>query len=232
MSEKLILPTGALMLIGPVLLVVVWANSADTRLAEAEAATDAAAVQVAVAKEANEAYCTPALKQILRRVLLSCGLIGGRAGRGCQPVDAKAVATMSGDDFNALFLPMQHRGGIIQFDQGSGELDAADQALVNRIFAERRGASYFLVVSRASPEGSVATNRALSKQRAERVLTHLQQMFNDPDLERQVGLLWLGEEFAQLSESFCDWQRSGQSEACRPEDLNRSAFITWIDCRL
>ena len=61
---------------------------------------------------------------------------------------------------------------------------------------------------------------------------NLQQTFNDPDLERQVGLLWLGEEYAQLPDNFCNWQRSGTSESCTSEDLNRSAFVTWIDCRL
>ena len=54
----------------------------------------------------------------------------------------------------------------------------------------------------------------------------------DPELERQVGLLWLGEEYAQLDPSFCHWRRSGPESACRPEDLNRSAFVAWIDCRL
>lgn len=37
---------------------------------------------------------------------------------------------MSGTDFNALFVPMHDRGGIVEFDQGSGELDEADKALV------------------------------------------------------------------------------------------------------
>jgi hypothetical protein len=47
-----------------------------------------------------------------------------------------------------------------------------------------------------------------------------------------VGLLWLGEEYAQLEANFCAWQRSGSAEACKAEDLNRSAFLAWIDCRL
>ena len=147
-------------------------------------------------------------------------------------MDAKNVATMSGDDFNALFIPMLNRGGIIQFDQGSEELDEQDEALVDKIFSRRGGASYFFVVSRASPEGAVTRNRELSRQRAEGVMSHLTSTFNDPDLEKQVGLLWLGEEFAQLDPSFCKWERSGSPETCSLEGLNRSAFITWIDCRL
>ncbi len=147
-------------------------------------------------------------------------------------MDAKKLATMSGDDFNALFIPMRERGGIVQFDQGSDELDNEDRELIENVFTKRRGASYFFVVARASPEGAVARNRELSRNRAENVLAHLKRKFNDPDLESQVGLLWLGEEYAQLEPDFCKWYRSGPTENCRLEDLNRSAFITWIDCRL
>ncbi|HJL17351.1 MAG TPA: hypothetical protein RMH99_16910 [Sandaracinaceae bacterium LLY-WYZ-13_1] len=217
----------------PAVLVTAWVSSAEGRLAEMEAAelTDDAP-EVAVARAANEAYCTPELQQILRRVLLSCGLIGGAGGRGCQPVEARNVATMDDADFNALFVPMQERGGIVQYEQGSAELEEADEALIDRVFADRRGASYFFVVSRASPEGSTETNRELSRQRAEAVMTHLEETFADPELEREVGLLWLGEEYAQLDPSFCDWNRSGGADACATEDLNRSAFIAWIDCRL
>jgi hypothetical protein len=187
---------------------------------------------VAVAQEANEAYCTPELKQILRRVLASCGLLGGAGGRGCQPLEAKNVATMSGNDFNALFLPMKGRGGIVQFELNSAALDAGDTQLTDKVFAERGGASYFFVVARASQDGATEKNRELSKQRATAVMDHLTTAFDDPDLQKQVGLLWLGEEYAQLDPSFCQWQRSGGVSECKPEDLNRSAFLAWIDCRL
>lgn len=223
---------GLVALLIPVILIASWQNGAEARLADAEAELAASDVPaVATAAAADEAYCTPQLRQILRRVLTSCGLIGG-SGRGCQPADARSVATMSGDDFNSLFLPMRERGGIIQFDQASTELDGGDTQLVDRVFADRRGASYFFVVSRASPEGSVETNRELSRSRAETVMTHLRDTFHDPELDRQVGLLWLGEEYAQLDPSFCSWQRSGDDAACEPADLNRSAFVAWIDCVL
>lgn len=212
-------------------LVVRWTSQASVRLQAAEAEA-LEAPQVAVAAEAHEEYCTPRLQKILRRVLTSCGLIQGAAGRGCEPVDAKSVATMSGDDFNALFLPMKERGSIVQFDKAAADLDELDLSTVDSTFADRGGASYFFVVSRASPEGSEESNRELSRARAEAVLQHLKEKFQDPELDRQVGLLWLGEEFAQLDPSFCDWKRSGADEACSPEDLNRSAFITWIDCTL
>jgi outer membrane protein OmpA-like peptidoglycan-associated protein len=214
------------------LLVRGWISSAEARLVEAEANKDAEPPKVAVAQAANEEYCTPALKKVLRRVLQSCGLLQAAAGRGCQPVDAKNVATMNGDDFNALFIPMRERGSIVQFDLDGAELDANDLALVDKVFADRRGASYFFVVARASPEGSVEHNRELSRARAEAVLGHLAETFQDPNLEREVGLLWLGEEYAQLDPSFCQWQRSGEAATCEPEDLNRSAFLTWVDCRL
>ena len=52
------------------------------------------------------------------------------------------------------------------------------------------------------------------------------------DLDKQVGLLWLGNEFAQLSKDYCDWTSSGKKEKCSAETINRSAFVSWVDCRL
>jgi outer membrane protein OmpA-like peptidoglycan-associated protein len=232
MTRTISLLLALAMLLLPAVLVRAWTQSAKARLASAEAAAAGKPAQVAVAAEANESYCTPELKQVLRRVLQSCGLLASGGGRGCQPVDAKNVATMTGADFNALFLPMKDRGAIVQFDKKSGELDPNDSALIDTIFADRRGASYFFVVARASPEGAEGFNRELSRSRAEAVLKHLQDTFHDPDLQQQVGLLWLGEEYAQLDPSFCRWKRSGSSAECLPEELNRSAFITWVDCTL
>jgi outer membrane protein OmpA-like peptidoglycan-associated protein len=173
---------------------------------------------------ADVGYCSPELKKILRRVLMSCGLVGGDAARGCQPVQAKNVATMTGSDFNALFRPMKERGGIIQFDLDKSELDAGDLTLVDKVFADQRGASWFFVVARSSPEGSIVHNRDLSKGRAESVMKHLRERFKDPDLDKEVGMLWLGEEFAQLEEEFCQWNRSDTGE-CKTQELNRSAFV-------
>jgi outer membrane protein OmpA-like peptidoglycan-associated protein len=212
-----------------------WVKSAGARY-EAAVAAKAGKEAAAVASASDEKYCSPALKTILRRVLTSCGLVkqgeGAKASsRGCQPIEAKSVAAMSAGDFNALFLPMAQRAAIIQFDKDKAELDAAAQALLDRTFADQRGASYFLVVSRASPEGSVAHNRELSEKRANAVLDHLRAKFSDPDLEKEVGLLWLGEEFAQLDKTFCTWARSREGE-CDARALNRSAFIAWIDCHL
>jgi outer membrane protein OmpA-like peptidoglycan-associated protein len=232
MARLPIIAIGATLLVLTPLLVVLWVGSAKGRLREAEQAAAHSTTEVAVAREANESYCTPELKQILRRVLASCGLIGASGGRGCQPLEARNVATMKGDDFNALFLPMQERGGIVQFDQNSAELDPSDAQLTDKVFAERGGASYFFVVARASQDGSTDANRELSKQRANAVMNRLTQTFEDPELDKQVGLLWLGEEYAQLNPSFCQWQRSGGAEQCKSEDLNRSAFLAWIDCRL
>ncbi|MGE0547118.1 MAG: hypothetical protein AB7O24_01630 [Kofleriaceae bacterium] len=225
----------AVMLAIPGTLTGVWVSSAQTRLDEATAKpTDAAPVAAA----SDLGYCSPELKRILRRVLMSCGLVGGEAARGCQPAQAKNVATMSGTDFNALFRPMKERGGIIQFELDKSELDAADQKLVDDAYADRRGASWFFVVSRASPDGSVTHNRDLSKARAEAVMKHLHTTFNkanspdrDQELDKEVGLLWLGEEFAQLETEFCQWKRSSDG-ACSPDELNRSAFVAWIDCQL
>jgi outer membrane protein OmpA-like peptidoglycan-associated protein len=212
----------------PVALTGVWMKSADARLREANAAP---AEGAPVAAASDVGYCSPELKKILRRVLMSCGLVGGNAARGCQPVQAKNVATMSGTDFNALFKPMKDRGGIVQFDLDKSELDPGDLQLVDSVFADQKGASWFFVVARASPEGSVEHNRDLSKGRAQAVMDHLHQKFNDPDLDKEVGMLWLGEEFAQLETEFCQWKRSDPS-ACSAETINRSAFVAWIDCQL
>jgi outer membrane protein OmpA-like peptidoglycan-associated protein len=215
------------LLVIPVGLTATWIHSADARLTEARAPAELAPVAAA----SDVAYCNPELKRILRRVLMSCGLVGGNAARGCQPVEARKVATMSGHDFNALFKPMQDRGGIVQFDQDKFDLDAGDVALVDQVFADQRGASWFFVVARASPEGGERHNRELSKQRAEVVMTHLRTRFKDPDLDKEVGMLWLGEEYAQLETEFCAWKRSS-SAPCDSDQLNRSAFVAWIDCQL
>jgi outer membrane protein OmpA-like peptidoglycan-associated protein len=216
----------------PTLLVSSWVGSASNRLQTGSVAASTAP-KVAVAAAADESYCTPQLKVILRRVLTSCGLLQSGEVRGCQPTDAKQVATMAGGDFNALFLPMAKRAGVVEYDRDSAQLDDADQALVDKLFSDQQGASYFFVVARASPEGSVEHNRELSKQRAQAVLQYLRDKYKDPDLDREVGLLWLGEEFAQLDQRFCEWQRSGNAgSSCATESLNRSAFISWIDCQL
>lgn len=220
--SALVIPTG---------LVVRWVKDAGHRLRAAENAP-AAEANIAIAEAADEAYCTPQLKLVLRRVLKSCGLLDSGEVRGCQPADAKQVATLAGADFNALFMPMAERAGVVEFEQNRFDLDDNDQALVDKLFTDQRGASYFFVVARASPEGSVEHNRELSKQRAQAVMSYLRQKYKDPDLDHEVGLLWLGEEFAQLDERFCGWQRSGDPTSCQPENLNRSAFLSWIDCQL
>ncbi len=214
-------------------LVSLWVADAAERLSVAQAEAAGQVDEVAIAQAAEDGYCSMELKKILRRVLTSCGLLTSGEVRGCQPLEAKQVATLAGEDFNALFSPLSQRAGIVQFDPEDTQLDVSDQKLVDELFADRRGASYFFVVARASPDGSEETNRALSEGRGKAVLDHLRTRFADPDLDREVGLLWLGEEFAQLDASFCDWRRSGlEGEPCTEKELNRSAFAAWIDCRL
>ena len=221
-------------------LTLLWTRAAAQRPQEAAAADGAGTERVAVAAASDAEYCSPALKKILRRVLQSCGLIGRSGARGCQPLEAKEVANLSSADFNALFLPMRTRGGIVLYDVEGAELDPTDYRLIEDVFSDQRGASYFFVVARSSLDGPVEFNRDLSQKRAEAVLDYLEERFEDPDLHQEVGLLWLGEEFAQLDRDFCGWRRSGvelaaaeaSRDACRTTDLNRGAFISWIDCRL
>jgi outer membrane protein OmpA-like peptidoglycan-associated protein len=223
---------GIIAAVVPTVLAFSWVGAAGKRLTAMEAGADDAAPAAAIASAADEGYCNGDLRKVLRRVLQSCGLMQTGEVRGCQPVQAKSVATMTGTDFNALFNPLSQRAGIIQFESDSAELDPNDQKLLGELFADQRGASYFFVVARSSPEGTVEHNRELSQKRADSVLAHLRQSFEDPDLDREVGLLWLGEEFAQLEQDFCGWRRSGEAEKCKPKDINRSAFVAWIDCRL
>lgn len=217
----------AVFLLVPTLMVAGWASAAKSRLAEAANATS----DVAVASVSDDGYCTPKLKTIIRRVAGACGLIDAQGGRGCQPMQAKNVAALSGDDFNALFKPLNKRARIIQFDPDKAELDADGAALVEKAWSEQRGASFFFVVSRASTDGSAERNEALSRDRAKGVLEHLQAKFKDEDLKNQVGLLWLGEEYAQLGDEFCAWDRSRGAE-CTEKEINRSAFVAWIDCAI
>lgn len=190
--------------------------------------------QVAVAAEAEVAYCTPRFKEVLERVLHSCGLSGGETRRGCKPADVKTFASISDEDFNELFTPLKERGAVLRFDSGSHELDASAKKILEEKWYERRGARYFFVVARASKTGTPAQNRALSHRRANSVMFHLSEISGEPqaELERKVGLLWLGNEYAQLSKDYCEWPSSRPEDKCGEEPINRSAFVSWVDCRL
>src|SRR5215208_95251 len=225
-SKRWILLVAALAI--PLVLVVTSAASAQARLGASTSATR----DVATASVANDAYCTPELKAIVRRVAGACGLLeGGGGGRGCQPLQAKKVAALSGRDFNAMFKPLMNRAHIVQFDASKAELDPAARALVVQAWSDQRGASFFFIVSRASPDGAEQYNEALSRDRAKSVLDYLDQKFHDDDLKKEAGLLWLGEDFAQLPDEFCRWNRS-RSGPCTRADINRSAFVAWIDCAI
>lgn len=210
------------------LLVRGWVSSAAERLVTPEAEKP----KVAIADQAEVGYCTPQFKQVLQRVLHSCGLAGGESRRGCQPADVKTFASITDDDFNALFNPLKERGAVVMYDEGGEELDETAKKLLEERWYARKGARYFFVVARASKTGTQAKNRALSHRRANSVMFHLNQIANDPELDKKVGLMWLGNEFAQLSKDYCSWPNSRASEKCDEEAINRSAFVSWVDCRL
>jgi hypothetical protein len=226
-NKRLVVALCALLI--PILLVIVWARGAQSRLV-ANAKADATS-EVAVASVSDDSYCTPQLKAIIRRVAGACGLIEGGGGRGCQPMQAQKVAALSGDDFNALFKPLAKRAHIIQFDGSQVQLDDGARSQVEKAWSDQRGASFFFVVARASTDGDEGYNEGLSRDRAKAVLTHLTQKFKDEDLKSQVGLLWLGEQYAQLSDDFCGWSRSRGGQ-CGATEINRSAFVAWIDCAI
>jgi outer membrane protein OmpA-like peptidoglycan-associated protein len=211
---------------------------ASTQVAVASAKTrlttpDAVKSQVAVAAQSEVAYCTPRFKEVLERVLHSCGLVGGEGGRrGCQPADVKTFASINDDDFNELFTPLKDRGGVVMFDTAKDELDEKAKKMLEDMWFERKGARYFFVVARASKSGSVDKNRALSHRRANSVMYHLKEISKDPEIEKTVGLLWLGNEFAQLNKDYCTWNSSRPDTKCDEDAVNRSAFVSWVDCRL
>lgn len=222
------LAAGLLATTGTVFAVHSWVAAAGERLVTPEAERP----KVAVADQAEVAYCTPRFKEVLERVLHSCGLASDQTRRGCKPTDVKTFASINDQDFNELFTPLRERGGVIQFDEGMHELDEqAKKVLEDKWFA-RKGARYFFVVARASKSGTQAKNRALSHRRANSVMYYLKELSKEPDIEKRVGLLWLGNEFAQLSKEYCTWQTSRPEKKCDEEAINRSAFVSWVDCRL
>jgi outer membrane protein OmpA-like peptidoglycan-associated protein len=221
------LASGAVLVLGSLLAVRLWVSGAAERLTTPEAEKP----KVAVADQSEVSYCTPQFKQVLERVLHSCGL-GGETRRGCQPADVKTFASISDEDFNALFTPLKDRGAVVMFDEGEDKLDDQAKKLLEDKWFARRGARYFFVVARASKTGNQAKNRALSHRRANSVMFHLNEVANDPEIESKVGLLWLGNEFAQLSKDYCSWPNSRGDIKCDEEAINRSAFVSWVDCRL
>jgi outer membrane protein OmpA-like peptidoglycan-associated protein len=220
---------GIALLLVATLSVGAMVRGAKERLAHPNAPGSQA---VAVADDAEASYCTPAFKQVLQRVLNACGLVGSEQRRGCQPADVKTFASITDDDFNALFTPLKDRGAVLMFDDNSDALDDGAKKLLDERWLDRKGARYFFVVARASKDGTTEGNRALSHKRANSVLFHLKEAFQDADLDSQVGLLWLGSEFAQLSNAYCEWPNSRVGKRCTPEAINRSAFASWVDCRL
>lgn len=231
---RLAAPLAGLAATGLILAVVagmvrVSVANAGERLVKPEAEKP----KVAVAAHAEVGYCTPQFKEVLERVLHSCGLADQGGRRGCKPTDVKTFASISDSDFNALFTPLKDRGAVILFDEGKEDLDANARQLLEKTWFERRGARYFFVVARASKTGTQSKNRALSHRRANSIMFHLKEAAKgDPELDKQVGLLWLGNEFAQLSKDYCSWPNSRSSAKCDDEAINRSAFVSWVDCRL
>lgn len=224
---------GALLTAGVCIGVSRTVRAASDRLVSVQAEPESRP-QVAVAAEADVSYCTPRFKEVLQRVLHSCGLSGGETRRGCKPADVKTFASISDEDFNELFTPLRERGAVLRFDSGSHELDERAQKLLEDRWFDRRGARYFFVVARASKTGTPAQNRALSHRRANSVLFHLSKVAqeSEEELARKVGLLWLGNEYAQLSKDYCEWPNSRPEDKCGEEPINRSAFVSWVDCRL
>jgi outer membrane protein OmpA-like peptidoglycan-associated protein len=207
-------------------------DAAHERLERGETVTPEAEPQPSpIARDAEEDYCTPDFKRVLQRVLHACGLLA-QGGRGCKPADVQRLANISDEDFNELFTPLRERGGVVMFDNGSEKLDKAAEKLIDEVWEDRRGARYFFVVARASKTGTRAFNQALSHKRANSVKFHIEDEHHEKDLEKKVGLMWLGYDYAQLDTEYCKWNISRPKSRCDKMAINRSAFISWVDCRL
>jgi outer membrane protein OmpA-like peptidoglycan-associated protein len=231
LSWVLGLVVGLFLFVGVLGFVHSEVRSANQRLTNPPAKDTTQAAAVADHTEAP--YCTPQFKEVLQRVLNACGLVGQESRRGCQPADVKTFASISDADFNALFNPLEQRGAIIMFDDNAEKLDDGAKKLLRERWEDRRGARYFFIVARASKTGTAEANRSLSHKRANSVQFFLQEETKDPDLEKQVGMLWLGSEFAQLPKDYCEhWTNSRAGKPCNAEAVNRSAFVSWVDCRL
>jgi outer membrane protein OmpA-like peptidoglycan-associated protein len=187
--------------------------------------------KVAIANDAEAKYCTPEFKKVLAKVIHACGLSSEGTRRGCKPADVKSLASISDEDFNALFTPLKQRGAVLMFPDASEKLDDDAAALLDKSYDRRKGARYFFVVARASKTGGAEFNRKLSHKRANSVLFHLSDKTGDPDIDKKVGLLWLGNEFAQLGKEYCEWTVS-RPKNCKEDAINRSAFVSWVDCQL
>ncbi|HEV3193820.1 MAG TPA: hypothetical protein VGY54_25115, partial [Polyangiaceae bacterium] len=118
---------GAALVLVATASVAAMVHGAKTRLEHPETA---AQQSVAVADDAEVAYCTPAFKQVLQRVLNACGLVGTEQRRGCQPADVKTFASINDEDFNALFTPLRDRGAVLMFDENSDLLDDGAKGLL------------------------------------------------------------------------------------------------------
>lgn len=153
------LALGLVLATGSALAVRSWTGTAAQHLVEPEKEKP----KVAIADQAEVAYCTPQFKQVLERVLHSCGLAaeGEGARRGCKPADVKTFASISDDDFNALFTPLKDRGGVVMFDEGRDELDDKAKKLLEERWFARKGARYFFVVARASKSGNQGDRKSV-----------------------------------------------------------------------
>ena len=211
-------------------------GASKVRLENAEKGVENAATAqaVAVADHTDAEYCTPKFREVLARVVDACGLSGQNARRGCEPVDVKSFASISDTDFNALFDPLASRGAILMFDDNADKLDPVAQKLLLEKWEERKGARYFFIVARASKTGGAEYNRTLSQRRANSVMFALEEVKEEGDeLDKMVGMLWLGSEYAQLPQDYCKtWKHSRPGKPCNAEAINRSAFVSWVDCRL
>jgi len=106
-----------------------------------------------------------------------CGHVG-RPGTGLHPLRGQNNVQGASD---AGLIPMV-------FPDYNSVKDPAYRGLLEDLWVDRRGARYFFVVARASKTGTPEYNRTLSHKRANSVMFHISDKFEEPDLDRFPAL--------------------------------------------
>ena len=131
----------------PVATTGVWIGSAKTRLAQSTETATAQGDGAPVASQSDVGYCSPELKKILRRVLMSCGPRQRQMPRAavsrCRPRTSRRCPAPTS---TRCSKPMKDRGGIVEFDKDKAEL--APRGAPARRSSLRRSARRELVLRR------------------------------------------------------------------------------------
>ena len=222
----------AVLLAIPATATGIWIGSAEARLEELSAKPGEGAA-VAVASASDVEYCNPELKRILRRVLMSCGLVGGErgarlpAGPGQERRDddrRRLQRAVPADEGARRHRPVRQGQGRARRRgpraRRSGVRRSARRELVLRRLARRR------------PRARSQHNRDLSKG-ARRGRDEPPPRAVQGSRSRQGGRPALARRGVRPArDRVLRVEAQLHRHGCTPEEINRSAFVAWIDCQL